>query len=81
MASTRRMFAKGPICVAGSSPFPILRAAAPAPNCSTKSSKMPSCTKKRVGETQTCPALRDFPTTETFAVAMGSTSSHTMTGA
>lgn len=40
-----------------------------------------SLTKNRVGATHTWPALRDLPTTETAAVAGGSTSSQTMTGA
>src|SRR5229473_6189390 len=42
---------------------------------------MVSCTKKRVGAVHTWPALRDLPITEVAAVATGSTSSHTITGA
>jgi hypothetical protein len=38
-------------------------------------------TKKRVGETQTWPALRDLPSADAAAILTGSTSPHTMTGA
>ncbi len=43
--------------------------------------KIRSSTKNRVGDTQTCPALRDFATAETSPARSGSTSPHTMTGA
>ena len=57
-AATRRGLASGPMRTPSSKPLPILIACAKAISRSRKSSKTFSCTRKRVGEMQVCPALR-----------------------
>ena len=57
----RRGLASGPIVVPASSPSPTFTALACGDEaCRRTGRRRFSCTSKRVGETQTCPALRNF---------------------
>src|SRR5205814_651446 len=58
IASGRRGLAIGPICTSGSSPLPTRHCCARAVKPARKRSYTSCCTMKRVGEMQTCPALR-----------------------
>ena len=64
-----------------SRPSPTLSRLALATKASTKASYTPSCTRKRVGEMHTWPALRNLLAAITLAATATSASSNTITGA
>jgi hypothetical protein len=70
-----------PRVVAGSSPFPRRCPSIATAKRSANSSNTPSCTRKRVGATQICPALRNLAPTASVAASSRSASSRTSTGA
>ena len=60
MAVRRRGLASGPICVPSARPSPTFRPCACLTSACANSFLMLSCTRKRVGEMQTWPALRNL---------------------
>ena len=80
IACGRRGLASGPIWVAASRPGPTVRPLARCAMAAAKRSAMASCTIRRVGETQTWPALRHLKAETMVTVFSMSQSSHTITG-
>ena len=62
-------------------PLPTFMVFAPSTNLSTNSRNTSSCTSIRVGEMQTCPALRYFAADRIFAADVTSASLNTIAGA
>ena len=81
IAVTRRGLASGPICVPSDIPSPTCRPCACLANAVANSLRILSCTRKRVGEMQTCPALRNFAPAAAFTASATSASSAMITGA
>ena len=81
MASSRRGFARGPIWVPSVRPSPTVRPSATLARAAPKSLATERWTRKRVGEMQTWPALRNLAAPSVLTASSRSASSHTITGA